>query len=81
MKGQRVAQLIFALVAIVPLVVAEGGQVVLTSDPAGSTIYLGDVKVGITPLVLNLSNGLSVKITSRFGTLAPIEQTVIPKEE
>jgi hypothetical protein len=80
MKGQRVAQLIFALIGIVPLLPAKGGQVVLTSDPAGSTIYLDAVKVGTTPLVLNLVNGLPVKITSRFGTLAPIEQTVIPEE-
>jgi len=80
MKRQRIAQLIFALIAIVPPVVAKAGQVVFTSDPAGSTIYLGDIKVGTTPLVLNLVNGLRVKITSRFGTLAPIEQTVIPDE-
>jgi hypothetical protein len=80
MKRQRIAQLIFVLIAIVPLVVAKGGQVVLTSDPAGSTIYLGGVKIGSTPLVLNLVNGLPIKITSRFGTLAPIEQTVIPDE-
>jgi hypothetical protein len=47
--------------------------VVLTSDPTGATIFLaGRVEVGRTPLSLYLLPGLPMKITSRWGSLAPL---------
>ena len=62
------------------LTVANGAQVVLTSDPPGSVISAGGKELGITPLTLDLPSGQPVEITSRFGPLGPLTQTMTPSE-
>jgi PEGA domain len=80
-KGHKKV-LFFGLIAAIPLTIAaKGAEVVLTSDPIGAEIYIGAAKMGTTPLVLDLAAGLSIKVTSRFDPLAPVEQTVIPDDK
>jgi hypothetical protein len=55
----------------------KGGSVELTSDPAGATIYVGGSKLGTAPLIANLPLG-PVEVTSRFGTLVSVMQTLVP---
>ena len=55
----------------------RGIDVTLSSDPSGASIFLGKAKLGETPLTVNLPPG-QVEITSRFGELAPVVQTVNP---
>jgi PEGA domain len=55
----------------------KGGNVELTSDPAGATIYVGGSKLGTAPLTANLPLG-PVEVTSRFGTLVSVMQTLVP---
>ena len=55
----------------------KGGSVELTSDPAGATIYVGGSKLGTAPLTANLPLG-PVEVTSRFGTLVSVMQTLVP---
>jgi hypothetical protein len=75
-------RLVVWLVAAGLLAVASDAQtVVLTSDPPGATILLsGRVEVGQTPLSLYLLPGLSMEITSRLGSLAPLTVTVTPEK-
>src|ERR1700704_1209346 len=58
---------------------AKGGQVALTSDPPGSTIFVGGKQLGTTPLTADLPPG-PIKVTSRFGALAPVVQTLTPDD-
>jgi hypothetical protein len=58
----------------------KGGTVELTSDPAGATISAGGSKLGVAPLTANLPVG-PVEVTSRFGTLVPVVQTLVPDVE
>lgn len=58
----------------------KGGSVELTSDPAGATIFVGGSKLGTAPLTANLPTG-PVEVTSRFGTLVPVVQTLVPDAE
>jgi hypothetical protein len=58
----------------------KGGSVELTSDPAGAAIFVGGSKLGTTPLTANLPVG-PVGVTSRFGTLVPVLQTLVPDAE
>jgi hypothetical protein len=55
----------------------RGGAVELTSDPAGATIFVGGSKLGTTPLTANLPIG-PVEVTSRFGSLGSVVQTLAP---
>ena len=55
----------------------KGGSVELTSDPAGATIFVGGSKLGTAPLTANLPIG-PVEVTSRFGTLVSVMQTLVP---
>jgi hypothetical protein len=58
----------------------KGGSVELTSDPAGATIFIGGSKLGTAPLTANLPIG-PVEVTSRFGTLVTVVQTLVPDSE
>jgi PEGA domain len=62
------------------LVCANGAEVVITSDPPGSVISAGGKELGITPLTLDLPGGQPVEITSRFGPLVPLAQTLTPDD-
>jgi hypothetical protein len=55
----------------------EGGSVELTSDPTGATIFVGGSKLGTTPLTASLPVG-PMELTSRYGTLVSVGQTLIP---
>jgi PEGA domain len=66
-------------VVIAAATISKGGQVVLTSDPPGSTIFTGGKQLGTTPLTADLPPG-PIEITSRFGTLAPVVQTLTPDD-
>lgn len=71
--------LLFTLVSAF-LPTTKGGPVVLTSDPPGSTIFVGDKELGTTPLTADLAKG-PIALTSRFGTLAPVVQTVVADDD
>jgi hypothetical protein len=58
----------------------KGGSVELTSDPAGATILVGGSKLGTAPLTANLPIG-PVEVTSRFGTLVSVVQTLVPETQ
>jgi hypothetical protein len=60
--------------------VAHGAEVVITSDPPGSVISAGGKELGITPLTLDLPGGQPAEITSRFGPLGPVTQTLTPSD-
>jgi hypothetical protein len=62
------------------IVCAHGAEVVITSDPPGSVISAGGKELGITPLTLDLPGGQPVEISSRFGPLGPVTQTLTPIE-
>jgi hypothetical protein len=62
-------------VVIAAATISKGGQVVLTSDPPGSTIFAGGKQLGTTPLTADLPPG-PTEVTSRFGTLEPVVQTL-----
>jgi hypothetical protein len=66
-------------VIIAAATAAKGGQVALTSDPPGFTIFAGGKQLGTTPLTVDLSPG-PIEVTSRFGTLAPVVQTLTPDD-
>jgi PEGA domain len=66
-------------VVIIAATISKGGQVVLTSDPPGSTIFAGGKQLGTTPLTADLPPG-PIEVTSRFGTLAPVVQTLTPDD-
>src|SRR6266403_2574981 len=66
-------------VVIAAATISKGGQVVLTSDPPGSTIFAGGKQLGYTPLTADLSPG-PIEVISRFGTLAPVVQTLTPDD-
>jgi hypothetical protein len=55
----------------------KGGSVELTSDPSGATIFVGGAKLGTAPLLANLPVG-PVEVTSRFGALGSVVQTLVP---
>jgi hypothetical protein len=55
----------------------KGGSVELTSDPSGATIFVGGAKLGTAPLSANLPLG-PVEVTSRFGALGSVVQTLVP---
>ena len=55
----------------------KGGSVELTSDPPGATIFVGGSKLGTAPITANLPIG-PVEVTSRFGTLVSVVQTLVP---
>jgi hypothetical protein len=55
----------------------KGGSVELSSDPTGATIFVGGSKLGTAPLTANLPIG-PVEVTSRFGTLGSLVQTLVP---
>jgi hypothetical protein len=59
--------------------IGNGGQVVLTSDPPGSTISVGEKRLGTTPLTADLPPS-PIELTSRFGSLPPAAQTLTPSE-
>lgn len=58
----------------------KGGSVELTSDPAGATIFVGGLKLGTAPLTASLPTG-PVEVTSRFGALVSVVQTLVPDPE
>ena len=55
----------------------KGGNVELTSDPAGATIFVRGSKLGTAPLTAKLPIG-PVEVTSRFGTLVSVVQILVP---
>jgi len=55
----------------------HGTDVTLSSDPPGASIFLGNNKLGETPLTVNLP-AEPLEITSRFGQLAPVIQNINP---
>ena len=55
----------------------KGTDVTLSSDPSGASVFFGKSKLGETPLTVNLPPG-PLEITSRFGQLAPVVQTINP---
>lgn len=55
----------------------KGGSVELSSDPIGATIFVGESKMGTAPLTANLPIG-PAEVTSRFGTLVSVVQTLVP---
>jgi PEGA domain len=66
-------------IIIAAATISKGGQVVLTSDPPGSTIFAGGKQLGTTPLTVDLPSG-AIEVTSRFGVLAPVVQTLTPDD-
>jgi PEGA domain-containing protein len=66
-------------VIIAAATISKGGQVVLTSDPPGSSIFVGGKQLGTTPLTADLPPG-PIEVTSRFGALAPVVQTLTPDD-
>jgi PEGA domain len=58
------------------LSIANGAEVVLTSDPPGAVISVAGREVGVTPLTLSLPAGQPVEVTSRFGPLGPLMHTL-----
>ena len=66
-------------VVIAAATISKGGEVVLTSDPPGSTIFAGGKQLGTTPLTADLPPR-PIEVASRFGTLAPIVQTLTPDD-
>jgi hypothetical protein len=57
--------------------VFRGTDVTLSSDPTGASIFIGETKLGETPLTVNLPPG-PLEITSRYGDLAPVTQNINP---
>jgi serine/threonine protein kinase len=55
----------------------QGTDVTLSSDPSGATVFIGQTELGETPLTVNLPPE-PVEVTSRYGRLAPINQTITP---
>jgi hypothetical protein len=68
------------ILACLLIVAANGAEVVITSDPPGSVISAGGKELGVTPLTLDLPGGQPVEITSRFGPLGPLTQTLTPSD-
>jgi hypothetical protein len=58
----------------------KGGSVELTSDPSGATIFVGGSKLGTAPLSANLPL-VPVEVTSSFGALGSVVQTLVPDPE
>ena len=75
---ERVTCMILFVVGLLALVSSKAQQVAFTSDPSGSEILVRGVKVGTTPLSVNLDPGLPIEITSRFPRLTPVVLTVTP---
>jgi PEGA domain len=75
--GQFLA-LWIALLAM--LSIANGAEVVLTSDPPGAVISVTGKEAGVTPLTLDLPAGQPVEVTSRFGPLGPLMHTLTPDD-
>ncbi|HEX6564045.1 MAG TPA: PEGA domain-containing protein, partial [Chthoniobacterales bacterium] len=53
-------------------------SVTLTSDPSGATISKAGAEIGKTPLTIKLPP-IPVELVSKFDTLAPVTQQVVPK--
>src|SRR6266404_3128564 len=66
-------------VVIAAATISKGGQVALTSDPPGSTIFAGGKQLGTTPLTADLPPD-AIEVTSLFGALAPVVQTLTPDD-
>ena len=62
------------------LSIANGAEVVLTSDPPGALISVAGKEAGVTPLTLDLPAGQPVEIASRFGPLGPLMHTLTPDD-
>jgi hypothetical protein len=63
---------------IVSANISSAATVAITSDPPGAVISVGGKEAGVTPLTLDLPAGQSVEVSSRFGPLAPLTQTLTP---
>src|SRR5467141_3931822 len=72
-------RLTLLLSVVIAATISKGGQVALTSDPPGSTIFAGGKQLGTTPLTADLPPG-PIEIISRFGALAPVVQTLTPDD-
>jgi PEGA domain len=62
------------------LSIANGAEVVLTSDPPGAVISVAAKELGMTPLTLSLPAGQPVEVTSRFGPLGPLMHMLTPDD-
>jgi serine/threonine protein kinase len=58
----------------------KGVNVTIQSDPAGATIYDGNIELGKTPLTVELPPE-RVRLVSRIGALAPVTQEFVPGAE
>jgi PEGA domain len=72
-------RLTLLLSVVIVAAISKGGEVVLTSDPPGSAIFAGGKQLGTTPMTADLPPG-PIEVTSRFGTLAPVVQTLTPDD-
>ena len=62
------------------LSIANGAEVLLTSDPPGAVISVAGKEVGMTPITLSLPAGQSVEVSSRFGPLGVLVHTLTPDD-
>lgn len=62
------------------LSIANGSEVVLTSDPPGAVISVAGKEMGMTPLTLSLPAGEPVEVSSRFGPLVALVHTLTPDD-
>jgi PEGA domain len=72
-RGSEIKQFSALWIALLAMLsIANGAEVVLTSDPPGAVISVAGKEVGMTPLTLSLPAGQPVEVTSRFGPLGAL---------
>jgi PEGA domain len=72
-RGLETKQFLALWIALLAMLsIANGAEVLLTSDPPGAVISVAGKEVGMTPLTLSLPAGQPVEVTSRFGPLGAL---------
>jgi PEGA domain len=80
-RGRETKQFLALWIALLAMLsIANGAEVVLTSDPPGAVISVAGKEAGVTPLTLDLPAGQPVEIASRFGPLGPLMHTLTPDD-
>jgi PEGA domain len=80
-RGSEIKQFLALWIALLAMLsIANGAEVVLTSDPPGAVISVAGKEVGMTPLTLSLPAGQPVEVSSRFGPLGVLVHTLTPDE-
>jgi PEGA domain len=80
-RGWETKQFLALWIAMLAMLsIANGAEVVLTSDPPGAVISVAGKEAGVTPLTLDLPAGQPVEIASRFGPLGPLVHTLTPDD-